>query len=1155
MRSHPFPPHRRPRSRDIGRFRAQFFPLLAGLIAFGASTPALAQPSPATTVFDFTTWSEAADTLRGVVAGTRITLRSAFIEAGSVRVEVNGVVYPADSYRVNAHLGTIRFVDDVPTGATVVVHYRRRPFALAPVYSLRPTDVSPASPDTGATASRGAPVRSSAPAISPNLVFGGTKSVSFSTGTNRGSTLDQSLEATVEGHLTPTISVRALLSDNNLPIQPEGNTEELEYFDRVFVEIEGTRARAAVGDISLDDRTSTFSPLVRQLRGFSGSAWSARGRVNVAGAEAKGEFRNVTFRGTTGLQGPYALLSAARTTRDVIIAGTERVSIDGIRVERGPNRDYIVDYDAGTITFTPRRLITTDTEIAVDFEATAEDYARSTLLGGIERARIARGVTFSALYAREADDDSESKSVSLTDADIDVLRAAGDDATAAITGGVTATDPGKGSYVQVPADSLAGTPAYFRFDELVGNFNVSFVEVAANSGDYRRAGISPRGTPYFEFVGANAGSYVVGRSLPLPTSLDVATARIAREQGAFTFDGEWNVSQHDQNLVSSADDDDNVGHAGRLRAGFERKGDWRLGVSGLASVLEDRFASFDRARPAYYYRDWNLEDVELEGRERTEEVTLSVANTTRMSAQATSSHLDRDAFEGWKHEGLLAAGRLDDRGISARAFSSDTDGDANERTRRHLTTEAAYGVWKVVPGVTYGNETYRNAFAVAPDSGRAYELVGAHLSSRGAARFQWRVDGERRETQSIDSTDAFVDARRDLTVGGSLAYRSTGSTRVEVQVIHRREENLLVGGESTTDLARIQGGSAWDAIGLRADADYEVSQNDAATLQRSVVFVGEGKGDYNAVGEAVGKGKGSYTVIYLPTTDTTPVHTVGFNMRLAWKPSQRSHTATGFGGWILRNVSVEQTLGVREESTYEPAWKVYAMLPSALQRDDATVYGTTTFRQDWSLLDAYRNVSLTVRYLRDDIEDNRFEGVHESAQSGERAARLSRSLSAVLTAVLEGGQRIDRRGGEGLAGGTGSVYDVDEWFALVGAGFVLAPGANLDVDVRVARLTDEESGAEQRTVKIAPRLVWRIAEQLNLFGTYELAQVTDSDEFTVKPIVYARDGTAHRWSITPNIKISRVIAVFATYSGRNERVFTGQRVLEHEFRLETRAYF
>lgn len=1080
---------------------------------------------------------------------------------GSIVVRVNGEVLPPERYQVNLHLGTIRFTGDFPANAVVVVSYRRKPLLISPVYSLRPAEVSAASP-ADSVPERIASPRAPEPETPPGLTFGGTKSVSFSTGTNKGSTLDQSLEATVEGSLSPTLKVRAILSDNNLPVQPEGNTEELEYFDRVFVEVEGPNGRATVGDLSLDNRVSTFSPLTRQLRGIAGSVWNNRGRVTAAGAETKGEFKSLEFRGTTGLQGPYALLSPGRTTGEVIIAGTERVFVDGVRLQRGQNQDYIIDYDVGSITFTPRRLITTDTEIAVDFEVTAERFDRATVLGAAEKLQLGAGVALSFLFARESDDDGAPKNLTLSSADRDTLAEAGDDPRNAITGGVTQTAAGQGLYVLVPADTLAGTPEHFAFDELLGDFIVTFVEVGQGSGDYRRAGISTRGAPYFEFTGAGLGSYRVGRLLPLPESSNLYTARLERPAGAVTVDGEWNVSDHDANTLSAQDDDDNTGNAGQFRMGVRREGAWRMGLSGAASYLEDSFHSFDRVRPGYYYRDWNLEGVELVGNETIAEASADLARVGLGSTRYSLGRLDRDAYNGWKHELALVSGSLADRGVSLRGLQSemnataDTAG-ANERTRRFGSADVAYGFWRVVPSVTAGAETYRNAFTAAPDSGRAYRLIAARLSSRSGSRVTWRLEGEERQTDAVDAlTDEFELARTDQTLGGTLAYRGTGATTGELQVIHRREKDEATGAARNTDLARLKGGSGWDAVGVRADADYEVSQNDVATLQRSVVFVGEGKGDYNEFGEAVGKGKGAFTVVFLPTNESTPVHTVGFNLRLVWKPAQAGAERRGFGGWILRNVSLDQTIGVREESTYEPAWKIYAMLPSALQRDSTTVFGTTTLRQDWSLLQSYRNISLTYRYLREDAEDNRFEGVRENTFANEHALRFSRSLSSRLTGTIEGARNVNRREGAGLAAGTGGIYDVEAWSALVGAGILLRPGANLDIDVRGATQEDERSGAAQRTIKLQPRLVWRVADQINVFGTYELAQVRDDDDNPlVVPLVFAREGQAHRWSITPNFRISKIISIYATYSGRNEEVFSGRRITEHDFRLETRAYF
>src|SRR6185503_19485478 len=131
-------------------------------IVLGLSAPAEAQPAaPNTTVYDFSTWAAAADTLRGVTVGQRVTLRAPFIEATSVRVAVDGVELARDAYQINPHLGTIRFVDEIAPTAVVVVSYRRRPFLLAPVYTLRPTDVSPAepAPTTGGDRAREVVVR------------------------------------------------------------------------------------------------------------------------------------------------------------------------------------------------------------------------------------------------------------------------------------------------------------------------------------------------------------------------------------------------------------------------------------------------------------------------------------------------------------------------------------------------------------------------------------------------------------------------------------------------------------------------------------------------------------------------------------------------------------------------------------------------------------------------------------------------------------------------------------------------------------------------------------------------------------------------------------------------------------------------------------
>ena len=55
---------------------------------------------------------------------------------------------------------------------------------------------------------------------------------------------------------------------------------------------------------------------------------------------------------------------------------------DGERLTRGADKDYVIDYVRGTITFTYRRLITAESTIVVEFEEGEGPYARTVVGGG-----------------------------------------------------------------------------------------------------------------------------------------------------------------------------------------------------------------------------------------------------------------------------------------------------------------------------------------------------------------------------------------------------------------------------------------------------------------------------------------------------------------------------------------------------------------------------------------------------------------------------------------------------------------------------------------------------------------------------------------------------------------------------------------------------
>jgi hypothetical protein len=1090
-----------------------------------------------------------------------MSLRWPFILAESESVFVDQRLLEKQDYDINYQRGLIRLKTPIGDQALVRVSYTRLPILLAPVYSLREVEFG--------ERLAGSPVKLATPAQRPqerqpltNLHFGGTKSVSFAFGSNRGTSLDQSLKATIEGNLTQSIKVKALLSDNNLPIQPEGNTEELEQLDKVFVEISSDRGKATLGDFTFKNNISKYSAFSRELRGVSTELVAAGSRFSLAGATSKGVFRSLTFRGQERLQGPYELLSSGRIVGEVILAGTETVYLDGELLARGKNRDYVIDYDNGTITFTPARLITADSEIAVDYQVSQERFERTTTLMGVAAERLPADLELRFLFARERDDIERPKSVTIGDEERRILVEAGDDAVLARTGGVTVVSPGEGEYVFIPPDSAAGTPGYYEFDDSVGVFLLSFIETGVGKGGYVLGGFTREGRPLYEFKGEAQGNYAVGKQLPLPESLALLTGRLLRARGEhFNFDFEFNVSEYDRNLFSGSDDDDNVGDAGELRIRLKdlpaKIG--KLEFNGSVSTINDRFRSLDKARTWYFYRDWNLENVELEGREVLGEVSSGFKRGKSIGLDYSLGKIERDDFSGLKHEGNFLFEREKDRSIKGRIFTTAIEGKGEKRTRDHGDILLSYGVWAVVPSLAYSAEEYFVTADAEADSGIAYDLFRMRLAKRKPQNYFFALDYEERNTEEIlqDST-GWEKTRLNRTFKGLISSHTGSVVRGELQVIHRRQEDFRFNNNTTSDLARLKGFLRLKRLGLRSDIDYEISQNQTRTLKKTVIFVGEGQGDYNAQGESVGKGKGDYLLVFLPTTATVPTRAVDFTLRLNWRSASKSRLDRMGGGiwsWIATNVSLDQTISVKEESTFEPAWKIYLLVPSALQRNNSTLSGITSLRQDWSFLNGYKNISLTVRYQREDEEENRFESIKEERFFEQHSMRIDRSISQKVTVVGEGKRALRRRGGDGIPTGTGSAYDVTQWSVLGGVGLRFSAGSTADVDLEATIEKDSQSQAEQRAISIKPRFTWRIARSINLFARYEVTRFTEKSGISAKPIFFSSAGNTHRWSLSPNVRLSQRITLVGTYQGRSEKTFTGKQIVDHDFKVETRAFF
>jgi len=112
----------------------------------------------------------------------------------------------------------------------------------------------------------------------------------------------------LSGKLSSDLDIIAALTDENVPIQPEGTTQTLQELDKVFIELKNPRYGATLGDFvyEIGERHGgEFGRLSRKVQGVSGSASvkDAVGEgslvsVTLAGATARGKFTTNQLQGT-----------------------------------------------------------------------------------------------------------------------------------------------------------------------------------------------------------------------------------------------------------------------------------------------------------------------------------------------------------------------------------------------------------------------------------------------------------------------------------------------------------------------------------------------------------------------------------------------------------------------------------------------------------------------------------------------------------------------------------------------------------------------------------------------------------------------------------------------------------------------------------------
>lgn len=459
-----------------------------------------------------------------------------------------------------------------------------------------------------------------------NIDYNGSFMRGLSFGNNQDVVLNSSLNLQLSGNITDDVEIVAALTDNNIPIQPDGNTQQIQEFDKVYIQIGNKQHQVVLGDYDVQCFHRYFMRFFKRLQGMSYRGRYALQRqasdfsTHTSMALARGRFARNQLRIVEGNQGPYRLTGADGETFIIILAGTERVFVNGQLMRRGADSDYVIDYNTGEITFMPSVIITRDTRVFVEFEYAVRNYFR-TILYTANDFRVNDRLRFNLNFYSEQDNKNQPVQEQLTAEQKQLLRETGDDVENAFFRGYTLQEfePGRVLYKMI--DTVVNG---FSFDSVFvysmspdsARYRVIFSYVGEGNGNYIRAASAANGTVFAwvapDMSGRKQGAYE-------PITIIVSPKREQLLTGGIDYQDEKNkllidlaLSNDDLNTFSQKDNDDNTGMAARVN--YERKfylthsdkKKFYLSPSAFYEYAGKNFSPLERYRPVEFNRDYNL---------------------------------------------------------------------------------------------------------------------------------------------------------------------------------------------------------------------------------------------------------------------------------------------------------------------------------------------------------------------------------------------------------------------------------------------------------------------------------------------------------------------------------------------------------------------
>ncbi|MEO6071513.1 MAG: hypothetical protein ABIN57_09440 [Chitinophagaceae bacterium] len=633
------------------------------------------------------------------IAKTNLRVKQLLISGDSILLDSLSIVpstfttnLPDSLYRLD-YINAILFWKKKPETDSVFLSYRVFPYKLRAVAKgmnfdsiknnlyLRPFEFE----NKGTTGSRLLDFG--------NLQYSGSFGRGISFGNNQDAVVNSNFQLQLNGMLRDSIEVAAALTDNNIPIQPDGTTQQLNEFDQVFLQFKKKGWQLNLGDIDIRQNDLYFLNFYKRLQGISFKSTNhlSKNVVSnslISGSIAKGKFTRNIIKSLEGNQGPYRLQGANNEFFFIVLAGTERVYLDGELLRRGDDADYVINYNTAEVLFTPRRMITKDSRIQIEFEYADRNFINANIFLA-QDITINNKLKLKVAAFNNSDAKNSSLNQSLDARQKQFLFNLGDSVSKAFypTATLDTFSTGRILYQKIYDTTGNNLDSFYQYatDPALAKYSLAFTEVGKGRGNYIPDFNGANGK-VFRYVapiaGVRQGNYEPVLLLVTPKKQQLLSVGADYQWDSRNLiKTEFAVSKNDVNTFSKKDAGDDVGAAFRLlytnMALLQKANGLQLTSAVDYEHVDQKFKPLERIRNVEFSREWGLPIVTEMATENIIRLSTQLQNKKGNNASYQFINYQRsDQYRGFQNilrQAATVRGWVFQNGVALTNFKSKNE--------------------------------------------------------------------------------------------------------------------------------------------------------------------------------------------------------------------------------------------------------------------------------------------------------------------------------------------------------------------------------------------------------------------------------------------------------------------------------------------------